>query len=75
MPKPLTEVIVKLPDQTQHRLVLDPGDYLVGRHPDCPIRVDSPNVSQEHARLGIGVDDLRLEEPTAPAATPMARVE
>lgn len=62
MAKALTEIIVKLPDQTEHGYVLDSGEYVVGRDPSCQIRVDSPDVSQRHARLRLTGEELWLED-------------
>jgi hypothetical protein len=41
-----------LPDQPARQLPLHPGrEYLIGRGPDCDLRVADPRLSRRHARL------------------------
>ena len=41
---------------------LQPGDYLIGRDPACPIHVDSPEISRKHARLIFTQGQLEIED-------------
>ena len=41
---------------------LSEGTNLVGRDPDCAIRIDSPTVSRRHARIIVAGSDVRVED-------------
>ncbi|MDC0682377.1 caspase, EACC1-associated type [Sorangium atrum] len=42
------------------RFVLHPGEFRVGREPDCFIRLDDPKVSRKHATIVVGADEVRV---------------
>jgi predicted component of type VI protein secretion system len=44
------------------RLELPPGEYLVGRSPDCAIRIDDPHVSRVHLRLRVSAEGVVVED-------------
>ena len=46
--------------KTLHELA--PGTYIIGRSPDCHIRVDSPSVSSRHLRLVVSPDGSAIYE-------------
>ncbi len=46
-----------------HEIPLDDGEHLIGRAPDCRVRVDTPKTSRHHARIVVSglravVEDL-----------------
>lgn len=41
---------------------LSEGPNLVGRDPDCAVRIDSPTVSRHHARIVVSGGDARVED-------------
>jgi DNA-binding winged helix-turn-helix (wHTH) protein len=52
-----------------HDWILSEGSNLVGRDPDCAVRLDSPSVSRHHARISVAgrettVEDLRSKNGT-----------
>jgi DNA-binding winged helix-turn-helix (wHTH) protein len=52
-----------------HDWILSEGSNLVGRDPDCAVRLDSPSVSRHHARIIVAgrettVEDLRSKNGT-----------
>jgi hypothetical protein len=38
------------------------GELLIGRGPECSLRIDEPAVSRRHARLRIGIESVVLED-------------
>jgi DNA-binding winged helix-turn-helix (wHTH) protein len=42
--------------------LLSEGPNLIGRDPDCPVRVDSPTVSRHHARIVVNAGDASVED-------------
>jgi len=56
MAVPQTEVLITVDGKEHARHILTPGDYVIGRNPACPIRVDADLVSRPHAKL-IGKKD------------------
>jgi hypothetical protein len=46
----------------EKRLELPPGEYLIGRSPECAIRLDDPHVSRVHLRLCVGAEGLAVED-------------
>jgi DNA-binding winged helix-turn-helix (wHTH) protein len=46
----------------QRIIGLLPGDNLVGRSPECRVRIVSPKISRQHARLRVGSEGVVLED-------------
>lgn len=60
MPARLT---VHFPDQpTRSVLLAEPGDYLIGRDPDCRIALDDDRVSRRHASLTAAAGAWRIAD-------------
>ncbi|MBI4798442.1 MAG: FHA domain-containing protein [Desulfarculus sp.] len=78
----LAQLRVRGGDQTGQVFSLGPGISLVGRAPECAVRLSDPSVSRRHAEItvdgqGLSVRDLgpplpapRPDSPPAPAAQP-----
>lgn len=47
---------------TQGEWFLSEGPNIVGRDPDCAVRIDSPTVSRRHARIVLSNADVRVED-------------
>ena len=62
MPAPQTEVLITIDGKEHARHVLTPGDYVIGRNADCPIRVDADLVSRQHAKLILNYDHALIED-------------
>jgi serine/threonine protein kinase len=62
MPAPQTEVLITIDEKEHARRILTPGDYVIGRNPDCAIRVDADLVSREHAKLILNYDTALIED-------------
>jgi DNA-binding winged helix-turn-helix (wHTH) protein len=45
-----------------NELPLHDGENVIGRDPDCPVRVNSPRVSRHHARLTVAGTTATLED-------------
>jgi DNA-binding winged helix-turn-helix (wHTH) protein len=43
-------------------LMLRSGANVLGRGPDCDVKIDHPSVSRHHARIVVGADDAALED-------------
>lgn len=43
-------------------VTLAPGPNLMGREPDCLVRIVSPRVSRHHARITAGIDGTTIED-------------
>lgn len=59
---PITEVIAWREKRAFFRGRLPPGEYLIGRDPECEIRVDSTRVSRRHARLDLRYSEWLIED-------------
>ena len=59
---PQTEVIAILDERELCRTVLPPGDYLIGREGDVPIKVEAPKVSRKHGQLSLSYFDWVIED-------------
>ena len=44
------------------RFDLEPGQQLIGRVPECAVRVDAPGVSRQHAELLVGAGTVLLSD-------------
>ena len=62
MSAPQTEVLITVAGMETARFVLTPGDYVIGRNADCPIRVDADLVSRQHAKLILNYDHALIED-------------
>ena len=62
MAAPQTEVLITVAGTETARFVLTPGDYVIGRNSDCPIRVDADLVSRQHAKLILNYDHALIED-------------
>ncbi len=62
MPAAETEIVISTDGREISRLVLRPGEYLIGRAEDAAIRVEANLVSRQHARLTIDHDHARVED-------------
>jgi DNA-binding winged helix-turn-helix (wHTH) protein len=47
---------------TAHALPLRDGEHVIGRGRDCPIRIDSPNVSRHHALVRVTSERILVED-------------
>ena len=56
------ELVARREGQVLASYTLQPGDYLIGRDPACPIHVDSPEISRKHARLIFAQGKLEIED-------------
>ena len=62
MPAPQTEILITVAGTETARFVLTPGDYVIGRNEDCPIRVEADLVSRQHAKLILNYDHALIED-------------
>ncbi len=62
MPLEAIQLVARREGQILASYALQPGDYLIGRDPACPIHVDSPEISRKHARLIFAQDQLEIED-------------
>lgn len=52
-----------LAEQPARQLLLHPGrEYLIGRGPDCDLRIDDPRLSRRHARLAAAAGGWRFDD-------------
>jgi serine/threonine protein kinase len=59
---PQTEVIISKDGAELLRKTVPPGEYVVGRNPECDLRVPGELVSRQHARLTINYHDVGIED-------------
>ncbi len=57
-----TEVIVTVAGAEHRRYFFEPGDYVIGRDPDCAARIEAELVSRHHARLTLQPDGWFVED-------------
>ena len=69
MPAPQTEVLITVAGSETGRFVFTPGDYVIGRDPECQIRVDADRVSGTHAKLILNYDHALIEDLGSPNGT------
>ncbi len=62
MSAPQTEVLVTVAGTDTARYLLTPGDYVIGRNEDCPVRVEADLVSRQHAKLILNYDHALIED-------------
>jgi DNA-binding winged helix-turn-helix (wHTH) protein len=46
----------------RRRITLEPGENILGRHPDAEVRIDQTSVSRRHARISIRAGKATLED-------------
>ena len=46
----------------RRRIALEPGENILGRHPDARVRIDQTSVSRRHARISIRAGKIVLED-------------
>jgi len=63
MQAPQTEVLVRAADGSELlRMMLGPGDYVLGRDPACELPCTAELVSRRHAQLTINFDHALIED-------------
>ena len=59
---PQTEVIISKDGVDLLRKTVPPGEYIIGRNPECDLRVPGELVSRQHARLTVNYHDAGIED-------------
>src|SRR5207248_2628153 len=59
---PQIEIIVTKDGAELLRKSVKPGEYLIGREPDCDVQINAEMVSRKHARLTINYDHALIED-------------
>jgi tRNA A-37 threonylcarbamoyl transferase component Bud32/tetratricopeptide (TPR) repeat protein len=59
---PETEIIVSRDGAELLRKTLRPGDYVIGREPECEVQVEADLVSRRHAQLTVNFDHVLVED-------------
>ena len=59
---PETEIIVTKDGTELLRKTVRPGDYVIGREPECEVQVDVERVSRRHAQLTVNFDHALIED-------------
>src|SRR5471030_1054232 len=59
---PETEIIVCKDGVELLRQTVRPGDYVIGREPECEVRVEAELVSPRHAQLTVNFDHALIED-------------
>ena len=62
MPTYTVQLVARKGDRVLACYALEPGEYLIGRDPTCPIVVPAEEISRRHARLIITPDALEIED-------------
>jgi serine/threonine protein kinase len=63
MQVPQTEILVRGDDGSALlRVVLTPGEYVIGREEGCELHVEAERVAGRHARLTVNYDHLLIED-------------
>jgi WD40 repeat protein/serine/threonine protein kinase len=62
MQVPQTEIIVTAAGVEITRKTVTPGDYIIGREPDCDVQIDVEMVSRKHAQLIVNFDHALVED-------------
>ena len=62
MPSPQTEVLVTVAGSERSCFVFEPGEYVIGRNPDCAIRIEADLVSRRHAKLTLNFETAFIED-------------
>ena len=59
---PQTEIIVRKNGQEILRRTVSPGEYVLGRSPECELPFDVELVSRKHAQLQIEYDQIYIQD-------------
>jgi len=59
---PETEIIVRQDGAEILRKTLRPGDYVIGREPQCDVQVEVERVAPRHAQLTVNFDHALIED-------------
>jgi len=59
---PETEIIVTKDGAELSRKTVRPGDYVIGREPECEVHVDVEQISGRHAQLTVNFDHVLIED-------------
>jgi serine/threonine protein kinase len=62
MAAPKTEITITVGGKEHARFVVEPGQYVIGRNPDCAIRIEADLISRRHAQLTIDSEETFLED-------------
>ncbi len=62
MPAYIVQFVAHKGDLTLACYALEPGEYLIGRDPACPIVIPAEEISRRHARLIVTPDALEIED-------------
>src|ERR1700761_9083697 len=62
MPAPEIEIIVTKDGAEMLRKTVSPGNYVIGREPECDIPLDVDLVSRRHAQLTVTFDQSSIED-------------
>jgi serine/threonine protein kinase len=58
----IVQLVARKGDQTLACYALEPGEYLIGRDPACPIVIPAQEISRRHARLIIAPGTFEIED-------------
>src|ERR1700675_3114344 len=59
---PETEIIVSEDGVELLRKTVRPGDYVIGRDPECEVQVEVERVAPRHAQLTVNFDHALIED-------------
>ena len=62
MNAPETEIVFTKDGAEIHRMIVTPGDYVIGRETGCEIVVPADGVSRRHAKLIVNFDHALIED-------------
>ncbi|MSR42717.1 MAG: FHA domain-containing protein, partial [Pedosphaera sp.] len=62
MPAHIVQLVARKGDQVLACYALEPGEYIIGRDPACPIVVPAEEISRRHARIIVTRDALEIED-------------
>ena len=63
MSSPQIEIIATCGSEELARYTLGPGSYMIGRAPECSLRIETEGISRQHARLSFSEDgSISLED-------------
>ncbi len=62
MHRPKREITITKESAVLARIVVEPGEYVIGREPSCNIVVDLDLVSRRHANLIVNYHEVIIED-------------